>query len=252
MEDSQEVSIKLDTLEQKIDTNSMTGMLSFAEQVLKSGLKPTYIKTPQDVVSAIIMGRELGFSPFVSMNNIYPIEGKPTVGVHLFTALALKNKTTYEILDDFKPIHSYTDSMGNSYETSYLKDNKDTYFVAAFAPDKIPKGFKPPEGKVVVWKSVTPIDYITRIRFDRVMTDGKIWTITHSYKYSEAVQAGLANKDNWKKQPKTMTRTRCLVAGIKLIGGDYTQGLVETTEMADSVGKVINIDEEGKVINDPN
>jgi len=55
------------------------GYWRFAQMVVKSGLAPRSFKTPEQVMIALEMGRELGFQPMQSLQAIAVINGKPSV-----------------------------------------------------------------------------------------------------------------------------------------------------------------------------
>jgi len=52
-----------------------------------------------------------------------------------------------------------------------------------------------------------------------------------SYTLMEANLAGLLDKDNWKKMPKVMLRTRAITLCARLAASDIIQGLFETNEL---------------------
>lgn len=62
-----------------------------AEALVKSGYLPQAIKTPQQAVAIITMGRELGIGTWAALNGINVIQGKPTVSPQL--KLGLINKS---------------------------------------------------------------------------------------------------------------------------------------------------------------
>lgn len=78
--------------------NNVNEMLKYAQLLIDSGL--TALKKPEQVVLAANLGRALGVSFDVATQNIYNIQGKPTLSVHLVTALAYKAGISWEILED--------------------------------------------------------------------------------------------------------------------------------------------------------
>lgn len=246
---NEEIAIQ-NQLPTKMDIGSpvyMQRLEEWANKIFLSKYKPKHLETANDIVNVVVMGSELGFKPFVSMRNIYHIDGVPTAGIHIFTALALSHKTTYKILRDYEPEYLYYDAKGNVYTKEFLKENKETFFNCGFPHDNMPDGFKKPEGKVIICKSKNPSDYVTEIEFTRILNGEKI-IITHSYKWSDAIAQGLATKANWTKMPRTMMRSRCLAIGIRLIGADYTLGLQETSEIIEATGGTVTVDVDGKIV----
>ncbi len=78
--------------------NNVNEMLKYAQLLIDSGL--TALKKPEQVVLAANLGRALGVSFDVATQNIYNIQGKPTLSVHLITALALKAGIAWEVVED--------------------------------------------------------------------------------------------------------------------------------------------------------
>jgi hypothetical protein len=58
-----------------------------ADALVKSGFLPQSIKTPQQAIAIIMLGRELGIPPWASLSTINVIQGKPTVSPQLMLAL---------------------------------------------------------------------------------------------------------------------------------------------------------------------
>jgi hypothetical protein len=75
--------------------------LSLAATLIKSGLLPASVKTPEAAVVIIMTGRELGLLPLQALRSISVVEGKPTLSADLLLALAYKSGhcTGYEILE---------------------------------------------------------------------------------------------------------------------------------------------------------
>lgn len=94
------------------------------------------------------------------------------------------------------------------------------------------------------------VDIVTEIKFyrynkklDRVMEN----TLTYTWK--DAAAAGYLTKDNWKRMPKNMLRSRCLMEGIRFVAPDCIMGIFyETTEIGDNSGITIDLDDEGNPI----
>lgn len=65
-------------------------MLSLGQTLVKSGLLPDGIKTPEAAVTIILKGRELGIPPMTALSHIHVIKGKPTLSAELMLSLALQ------------------------------------------------------------------------------------------------------------------------------------------------------------------
>lgn len=97
---------------EKMTTRNTTDILPIIEQMdklkylgdtlVKSGMIPSNIKTPEAAVAIILKGREIGIGPMEAFSSINIIQGKPTISPRLMMALAERSGqlTDYEIVDD--------------------------------------------------------------------------------------------------------------------------------------------------------
>lgn len=67
--------------------SDLQNKLQFCKMLLWSAMCPKHFKTEGDVLSAILFGEELGFSPIQSLQSVYVVNGSPTLA-----ALAIKAK----------------------------------------------------------------------------------------------------------------------------------------------------------------
>ena len=198
----------------KLDNfNSVNEIIEFAQYAIDSGLIPKNFKTPESVFAVVQQGRELNIGAFTALNNIHSIQGKPTISSHMQRALARRNGTYWQIIDDFKILPE-------------VKDNDDNI--------------------------ISKRDVVTTIRFftkaDKL--DGRIIEQDISYHWSDAIRAGWNTKDNWKKYPKNMLLARCFSKGIMIVDPESQMGFYETSETADALNDtVISLDENGNIIN---
>lgn len=66
-------------------------MLDMGAALLKSGLLPQHVKTPEAAVAIIQKGSELGIPPMYALSNIIVIQGKPTANAELMLALIYRD-----------------------------------------------------------------------------------------------------------------------------------------------------------------
>jgi hypothetical protein len=177
--------------------DAINNQLKLAEIIVKSGLTPH--KKAEDALVAIRTGAELGFSEMVSLNNIHSINGKAGLGIHLLSALLLKNKIRYKVIKDFELVSTPNPTVNAPSSTS---GNRETII-------RFTRWHKNPDGT-----------------FDKDETDFR-------YTMAEAHLQGLLDKDNWKKMPKIMLRTRCLTLGARFIAPDVLLGMYEYSELAE-------------------
>ncbi len=69
-------------------------------------------------------------------------------------------------------------------------------------------------------------------------------SLTHKFDIDDAKSMQLAGKDNWKKQPATMLRWRCISSGLRLIAPDAIAGVYTPEEIIPDAP----VTEEGTII----
>lgn len=62
-------------------------MMQIAETVVKSGLAPTEVNTPQKALIIMLKARELGVPPMQALSTIHVVKGKPTLAADLMVGL---------------------------------------------------------------------------------------------------------------------------------------------------------------------
>jgi hypothetical protein len=204
----------------------------FAKEVVKSGLSP--FKKEADAILVLIRGHELGLPYGVSINNIFSINGKTGMSVHLHKALLLNAGIYIELTEDCVPVYAY----------GVQKDNPNAAQPKIFVPIGTTTKTKV-EGYVV---SPQVIDRQTTWYFEREMRmglSGKIKTlkVTSSYRYSEATQAELIEKDVWKKYTRSLMKARAFTLGASDIASDVIQGMYSINELAMEFNKDFKIDD---------
>ena len=191
--------------------NSIEEQLQYAAVLIKSGLVPDELKKPEQVVTVINQGKELGFGPLTSLNNVHNIKGKATLSVHAITGLIKQAGVTYKLIEDAV----WITEIGEAHKV------------------------KLPETKY--------IDRRTTIRFYEFFGD-KIIENDISFTLSEAKSQELLGKKNWKKMPIIMLRTRTLTIGGRFVAPQALLGMYETSEAADFSNEDVLLDKEGNVI----
>lgn len=208
----------------------------FAKGVIAGALCP--LKKEEDIIIAITSGRELGLQPMVSIQNIYPINGKPAISTHIVKALLLNNDVMFRKTIDYKPIFIFYKEQKN--EKGEIKK------VGAG------KGFL--EEKPVDAKHDAPVDFVTEYEFSRFKKriNGSWHEIIVPSRFSmkEAQQAELLDKDNYKKYPARMLDARAFIIGAREIASDIIFGMYSINELADSnnIKYDINENSEEKII----
>jgi hypothetical protein len=174
------VRSELDALTLATQVGQLRG---FGETLVKSGLLPQSIKTPEAAVVIILKGRELGIPPMEALNSISVIQGKPTVSPQLMLALIYRSGLgSIQILER-------TDSR------SVVRAHR---------------------------KGLPPQDF--------------------TFTLEDARRLGLAEKDNYRKQPSVMLQWRNVAAAARAVFPDVVSGLYTPDEMG---AEVVVGDDEG-------
>ncbi len=222
-------SIALIAQEEKIlnsvEVITLEKMRVFAREVVKSGVSS--FKREADVIMVLIRGKELGLPYGVSVNNIFAINGKTGMSVHLHKALLTNAGVYFELTEDSVPVYAYG-----------LKTDKGFVRMGTTTATKV-EGFQ---------VSPVVIDTQTTYYFEREMKmpSGKWKTkkLSISYRYSEGVQAGLTEKDVWKKYTRSLLKARAFTLGSSEIASDVVQGMYGINELAMEFGKDFTINED--------
>lgn len=214
----------------KETANSLADMERIASMLITSQLCP--LKKTSDVVLAIITGNQYGFHFMTSVNNIFPINGKPTMSVHLHRALLLKHKIVFNKIVDNEALYDFA---------KLDADGK-----VMTRPINTQQGIK--QVPIIVLRDVLSnqpenttasleVDRVTRYEFTRLVkqidnTFAKIKVISE-FKLSDANKAGLLDKDNWVKHLPRMLDARAFSIGSKEIASDILLGVYSISELAD-------------------
>jgi hypothetical protein len=153
--------------------------LKMATVLAKSGLVPNTLNTAEKVLVALQTGHELGLSPMVSVNNVIPINGRPTLSADIMYALARNN----------------------------------------------------PEYGGIEWKTRTKEK--AEVVITRITPKGAAEKFTGYFDMEMAKQAGLAEKDTYKKFPDRMMRARALSRACKEAFPDVFAGVYSPEEAED-------------------
>jgi hypothetical protein len=84
--------------------NNMEEALKWAEVVIESGLVPDSITAPEQVVTIVQHGKELGLSPHIALNNLHVIAGRPVISSAMLGALLKRNNIEWVISEDFATV----------------------------------------------------------------------------------------------------------------------------------------------------
>jgi len=75
--------------------------LEAAQYLIDSGLMPSNITEPAQVLTVTQMGYELGIKPLVALNNINVIKGKPVIGAAVIGSMLQRAGYEYAFTKDW-------------------------------------------------------------------------------------------------------------------------------------------------------
>lgn len=214
-------------------TQALEAMKTLAGTLVKSGLCP--LKKVEDVVVAIITGNQFGFPFMTSINNIFPINGKPTLSVHLQRALILKQKVLFKKISNFEPI--YTWAKVDNEGKVITKTQTNSQGQSRSVPDTI-GNYTIKNKPIIPCVAIAEFDRITEYEFTRLiqLQDGsyKELVVNSEFRMSDAAKAGLLEKDVWVKYAPRMCDARAFAIGAREIASDITLGISTLNELADA------------------
>lgn len=200
-------------------------LLEFSTTLVEGKMCP--YKTPADAMIALIAGKELGLGLAATLGGIYPIEGRPSLGVHVKKGILLQNNVLFKRIRDYEPY----------YEFVKMEDSKPIVVKHGYL-DEQPEGTKKKH-----------IDTKTEYLFTRYFKTPKGIvknTAKGVFGVSDATLAGLWDKGTYKKYPKDMLASRAFSKGANEIADDLLQGMYSYSELADLKGSVsYYIDDDG-------
>lgn len=183
----------------EVSTSGWAIMKEQANVFIRSGFLPSSIKTPEQAMTIMFKGRELGIPPMQAFSHINVIQGKPAISSELMLALIYRSYPGAKI--DFKKLES------------------DGCQIMAGRPGQ---------------KQVL-------IKFEK----------------ADAESAGLLGKENWRKYPRAMFRSRAISEMARalfpecLMGCSYVPEELDPDLAVNEDGQVQTPPPAGKVIDIP-
>jgi len=185
----------------------------WAKVIIDSGLLPNTITEPEQVITIIQHGKELGLSPHVALNNVNIIQGKPTLSSTIIGALLKRRGIEWIWDEDFEILK---DKDGNVAKTQSGAANRRTTIH-------------------FFWKS---------------KVTNRVMEATHSVTWAQFEIAGYTTKQNWERFPKEMLRARCLSSSVRALFPEVLSGFYTDIEMVEELSPddySITLNEDGEV-----
>jgi hypothetical protein len=262
-----------------LDEKGLAQAEFFLKKILtsdKSGLKSV-----QDGLAIMMRAKDLNLPFSTCIEHIHVINGKTGVDVHIVKALLLRAGIVWNCTKDYVPQYQYTDGNTIYLETQlpdYVvkcrnakeaeeKTNDDVVGVYPLKYYADLKGNKYNEFEIsskcvkcinklqamkvasegqfpVIRIAAQPIDYVTEYEFTRFKSINGItieMKVKGHFSYSEALVAGLFEKDTYKKYARILIGHRAFAYGARDIASDYLMGVMTDDEIAEVVGNT-NLD----------
>ena len=83
--------IKRDQYITRYEPQDFDGLARLSQAVVRSGLAPRSIKSPEDAMVILMTGAELGLTAMQSLRSIHVVQGQPTMAADLMKALVLSS-----------------------------------------------------------------------------------------------------------------------------------------------------------------
>jgi len=105
--------------------STFDGMLKQAQVLVKSGMLPSEVKTPEAAVAIMLKGRELDIPPMQAFSSIYVVKGKPTISAQLIGALIFRAGHGYHVdkLDDAGCVITFNRKGATPYQHTFSIEN---------------------------------------------------------------------------------------------------------------------------------
>lgn len=205
-------------------------MIELGKVLCKSKLVP--LKSAEDVAVALMTGKELGLPFITSVSQIYPISGRPTLGIHIQKALCIKAGIIFEKIEDAVSIYQFAQ-----------KDKEGKVVIGGQGlPVIVHTGTMQERPDNTAFNEITKRTTYKATRYIKIPTGEYKEVVAYgSFSLQEAQEADLFSKDVWIKYWKRMLDARALTNVIKEIASDITLGLYTPDEL----GASINISSDG-------
>jgi hypothetical protein len=210
------------------DFSTPARMLTLADVLVGSSLVP--LKKREDVVMALMTGKDLGLPFMASITQIYPISGRPTLGVHIQRAILLSNGVIAQKTEDAVSIYEFAELDAEGKAKTIQKNT--TEGLKPF-PIIVGRGIaseQPPNtGKRKIDSRTT---YVFTREIKMKSGNYKELQVTSSFTYGEAVEAKLTEKPVWQQYWRRMLDARAYTNGAREIADDLLLGIMSPSELS--------------------
>lgn len=260
------------------DPTQLAAAENFLTKVMRSD--KSGIKTVNDGLAILMRAQDFNLPFSACIEHIHVINGKTSIDIHIVKALLSRAGCTWRLIKDYQPLYEYTDGINvyidgsfpdyvkqcvSAQEAQQKNNNSDNDFIYIY-PVKWYQDFNgniykdyqliPTKFSIIINKSQVqdiinsgkipiyripnqPIDFITEYELCRTVNRKDIISIGH-FSYSEAVVAGMFEKDTYKKYSRILIGHRAFTYAARDIASDILFGVMETSELKILSGKELN------------
>lgn len=229
------------------------------------------IKTVSDGLSILARAQDLQLPFTTCIEHIHVINGKTGIDVHIIKSLLSRAGVVWKCTKDYAPQYQYTDgnTIYNEtqlpeycvkcrtekdaeeatkdetigvYPVKWFTDLKGNIYREDQVSPKCVKAINKAHAQKIASEGnfpiiripAQPVDFVTEYEFTRYRKIGdkliESKAVSH-YSQSEALSAGLFEKDTYKKYPRVLVSHRAFTLGARDIAADLLMGCMETTEL---------------------
>ena len=249
------------------------------------------IKNVNEGLAILMRAQDLQLPFSSCIEHVHVIQGKTGVDIHIIRSLLSRAGVTWECTKDYTPQYQYTDGNTIYLETQlpqycvkcrtakeaeektdgdnvgvypvrWYQDLKGNVYNEFQISDKCVQAVNKQqalklaaEGNFPIMRvPAVPVDFVTEYKFTRrklVLGEKVVTTAISHFSYTEAKQAELLDKDNYKKYTRLMIGIRAFTLGARDIADDVLMGVMETSELKIVTGAPLTDDDfvDAEVIN---
>lgn len=168
-------------------------MFSKANYLIENKMVPSGIKKPEEIVTIINMGQQLGMDPITALNSMHVIQGNIAIKSSVIPGLLARAGISVKLIKDYEPVMTSKPAFLKDKEGKILPPDDDGNFKYYRNPDGSVKML---EEQVRFGNENEHLEYVTTIEFKRFYPAlGETVTSEYSFYWSDAVKTEWHKKD---------------------------------------------------------
>jgi hypothetical protein len=170
-------------------TSTTEDLFNAANYLIEKKVVPSSIKRPEDVVTIINMGKQLGMEPITALNSMNLIQGNVALKSSVIPGLLANAGIATELIKDYEPV------MVRKPSVMLDKDNK-----PVVDENGNVKYYRGPDGEILYKETQLEVnghlEFVTTIRFHRFYEKlNRTISSDYSFYWSDCVSADWHKKD---------------------------------------------------------